>query len=347
MYVRRRIRIKYMLADSWAFLIFVAAWSSAVVYLHEILEYRWLVMPVLPVTLIGIALALYLGFKSTSAYNRWWEARTGLGLILTKSRVWAMQVQTLIYNDTDTAPAAVVKELIYRHLAWLNAVAHKLRSTSRLKTSKRTRVFGHRRVGHRTATMHQDPESYRRFLDPEEYAAAQTFRNPATYLIRRQAESLRELARSGYLDSIREYQMTRLLGELDFAQGICERIKYTPFPRQIAHFGTVFTWLFIVLLPLAFLDVFEAEAGRETDRHEFSTILTHDFMFTLVPFAMLISWIFFMIEKVGDSSEDPFEGGVNDVPVSALCRVIEIDLKQALGEVDIPAPLEPVDDVLY
>jgi putative membrane protein len=70
-------------------------------------------------------------------------------------------------------------------------------------------------------------------------------------------------------------------------------------------------------------------------------------MFTLVSFAMLISWVFYMMERVSDSSEDPFEGGVNDVPVSAMCRSIEIDLKQALGEENIPAMHEPVDEVLY
>jgi putative membrane protein len=62
---------------------------------------------------------------------------------------------------------------------------------------------------------------------------------------------------------------------------------------------------------------------------------------------MLISWVFFMMEKISDSSEDPFEGGVHDVPVSAICRTIEIDLRQALGETDVPPPLAPVDDVLY
>ena len=70
-------------------------------------------------------------------------------------------------------------------------------------------------------------------------------------------------------------------------------------------------------------------------------------MFTMVPFSMLIAWVFYMMEKVSDSNEDPFEGGVNDIPVSAMCRTIEIDLKQALGEEDIPPLLKPVDDVLY
>ena len=154
---------------------------------------------------------------------------------------------------------------------------------------------------------------------------------------------MRELVQKGFLDSVRQQLMTELLGDLYLAQGTCERIKNTPFPRQIAHFGTVFTWIFVLLLPLAFLDVFE----REAVQHSFSTIATHEFMYTLVPFTLVISWVFFMMEKISDSSEDPFEGGVHDVPISALCRTIEIDLRQALGETDIPPPLQPVDDVLY
>jgi ion channel-forming bestrophin family protein len=342
MYVRRRIKIRHMLEESWVVLVFIGLWSITCIYLHEFRGYHWIVMPVLPVTLVGIAVSLYLGFKSVSAYNRWWEARVAVGGISSKSREWVLQVQTLIFNDTETAPTDVVRDLIYRHLGWVYAVAYMLRRTSRLRASKRTRIFRYRRIDHDTPTMHQDPESFGRFLDPAEYAAARTYRNPATYLIRCQAERVRDLTRAGYLDNVRQYEMTALLARLDNDHGTCERIKHTPFPRQIAYFGTVFTWLFIVLLPVAFLGVFEVEAGRET----LSSLLTHEFMYSLVPFAMLISWIFFMIEKVGDSSEDPFAGGVNDVPISALVRLIEIDLLQALGE-SVPPQLEPVDDVLY
>jgi ion channel-forming bestrophin family protein len=86
---------------------------------------------------------------------------------------------------------------------------------------------------------------------------------------------------------------------------------------------------------------------RQSVQHSFSIIATHEFMYTLVPFTLLILWVFFMMEKISDSSEDPFEGGVHDVPISALCRTIGIDLRQALGETDVPPPLQPVDDVLY
>ena len=44
--------------------------------------------------------------------------------------------------------------------------------------------------------------------------------------------------------------------------------------------------------------------------------------------------------------EDPFENFVNDVPMTALCRTIEIDLRQMLGETDLPEPIGPVNDIL-
>jgi len=344
MYVRRKINLKEVLVESWASAAIVVAWSVAAVTLHELAGLTWLVMPVLPVTLIGIAVSLYLGFKSVSAYNRWWEARTALGGLVAVSREFVAQTRGLIYNDAGPPASDILKQIYTRHLAWIYAVAHVLRRHSRLKASERTRIFRHRRVGHAASTINDDPQSYGRFLAPEEYEAARKFRSPAGYIMARQADVLRDLTSAGYLDSVRQVALMEVLARLNIYQGTCDRIKNTPFPRQIAHFGTIFTWIFVSLLPLAFLGVFEAEAKK----HDFSTLVTHEYMYSLVPFTVLISWVFLMMEKVSDSTEDPFEGGVHDVPVSALCRSIEIDMKQAMGDwEDVPPPLETVDGVLY
>jgi putative membrane protein len=53
-----------------------------------------------------------------------------------------------------------------------------------------------------------------------------------------------------------------------------------------------------------------------------------------------------VVEQLGASLKNPFENDDNDTPMTALCRTIEIDLRQQLGEKDIPAPIEPVDGVL-
>jgi len=73
----------------------------------------------------------------------------------------------------------------------------------------------------------------------------------------------------------------------------------------------------------------------------------HNLIWLTVPFCVLISWIFITMEIVGDNSEDPFEGFVNDVPMTALCRTIEIDLREMLDETELPEKIKPVNDVLF
>jgi putative membrane protein len=55
-----------------------------------------------------------------------------------------------------------------------------------------------------------------------------------------------------------------------------------------------------------------------------------------VPLCVLISWMYASLDRVGESTENPFEGGANDVPITAICREIEGDLRAMLGEVEIP-----------
>ena len=66
-----------------------------------------------------------------------------------------------------------------------------------------------------------------------------------------------------------------------------------------------------------------------------------------MPFSVLVSWVFITIELVGHISEDPFENRMNDVPMTALCRSIEIDLRQMLGESEVPAPVQAEHGILY
>ncbi len=342
MYVRHGISFWHLFQDSWRFLVLIILWSVLIVYLHEIRGYTFISIPMAPITIIGIAVSLYLGFKSTSTYGRWWEARKLWGQIIADSWSWGFHVFDLVYAGDKELDPAVRRELIDRHLAWVNALVHKLRSSTRLKESHLTHIFDHRKVLVE-AGFHQHPDCYGRYLSEEEAQGIADFSNTPLQILRRQSARLHDLARDGFLDSHRHVKLVSLIDSLLLLQGGCERIKNTPFPRQIANFGQAFTWAFIVFLPLGLVDMFVAE----TQLHGMGTLLSHEYMFTMVPFNVLISWIFFIMEKVSDSVEDPFEGGVTDVPISALCRSIEIDLSQMVGADDLPEPLEPVDGVLY
>ena len=61
-----------------------------------------------------------------------------------------------------------------------------------------------------------------------------------------------------------------------------------------------------------------------------------------VPFSVLASWVFWMMEAIGEYSENPFEGLYNDVPITSIARGIEIDIRQMIEETDLPEPIEPV-----
>jgi ion channel-forming bestrophin family protein len=55
----------------------------------------------------------------------------------------------------------------------------------------------------------------------------------------------------------------------------------------------------------------------------------------------LVSYTFFGLDALGDEIEEPFGTQPNDLPLSALSRTVEINLRESLGEVDLPPPLGP------
>ena len=63
-------------------------------------------------------------------------------------------------------------------------------------------------------------------------------------------------------------------------------------------------------------------------------------------FPALVLWVFNVVEVVGHPSENPFENDICDVPTTATCRGIEIDLCELLSETGYPLKIKAVDDVL-
>ena len=61
---------------------------------------------------------------------------------------------------------------------------------------------------------------------------------------------------------------------------------------------------------------------------------------------VVISLSFMIVEQLGAALKNPFENAPNDTPMTALCRTIEIDLRQQLGETESPPPIEPTAGVL-
>ncbi|MEM9731763.1 MAG: bestrophin family ion channel, partial [Myxococcota bacterium] len=113
-------------------------------------------------------------------------------------------------------------------------------------------------------------------------------------------------------------------------QGKAERIKKFPLPRQWVSANAYCIFIFLLLLPFGMIDVFR-EAPEKW------------MVFFAVPASMLCFWIFWMMDRVGEYSENPFEGLSNDVPIKNMARGIERDIRQMLDETDLPPAIGAVE----
>ena len=304
MIVQRSIRLKWILQiEGWNILFFLV-YGSAVCVLDSYFEH--LAFPVSEVSVLGIVVAILLGFRNNEAYNRYWEARTAWSDLMNASRNFASQVigyiQTPIEQGQELQNASGIHtELIYRQLAFLNALRLQLR-------------------------QEETWEELKPFLSDTEFKKLNTVANRATLLNHWQSMRLRELYKSGWIEQeAYVYGLMVTIKEFFAAQGRCERIKSTPLPRQYGFFAKAFVWIFVLLLPLG---------------------LVQHLGWGALPIYVILATIFTITELIGSRTEEPFERKLEDVPMSSICRKIEIDLRQQLGESSIPPPLEPKDGVL-
>jgi ion channel-forming bestrophin family protein len=308
--------------------------SMTVFILYEFMHLN-ISIPFLPVATIGTAVAFYVGFKNNSAYDRLWEARKIWGSITNASRMWGASVCDLLGSRSQEDLRALKKEMIYRHIAWLNILRLQLRRfpvfDSREYTSSAQLKIVEHALGKHSFEYHVN-DVLEKFIPEKERKAVAQQHHMANYLLKRQNEILIELKNKDLIDGFEHSDMNRLILEFFNQQGAAERIKSFPFPRQYANFSFVFVYIFVFLLPFSLI-------GEIAKANESLTWL-------VIPFTMLIAWVFNVMEQVGDASENPFDNGINDVPMTAICRNIEIDLREMLGETELPSKIKPVSGII-
>mgnify|MGYP003595016400 FL=1 len=69
-------------------------------------------------------------------------------------------------------------------------------------------------------------------------------------------------------------------------------------------------------------------------------------IWSCIPFCVVVGWIYIVMELVGDYSENPFSGLIFDIPMLSICRTIEIDLLQIMGEKDLPESITAKNGVI-
>ena len=94
--------------------------------------------------------------------------------------------------------------------------------------------------------------------------------------------------------------------------------------------------MFCILLPLGFL----GEFSKMTEK------FGNEIVWLTIPFSIILGWVFLVLEQIGESTENPFEGNANDIPITQISRNIEIDLREMLGEKDLPSPIQPQNNIV-
>ena len=268
--------------------------------LAEVMNYKPVYFPAVPITLLGSALAIFLGFRNNSAYDRWWEARKIWGGIVNTSRTWGALITTFISSHHSSKPrsedeiTALKNSLIYRHISWMYALTMHLRKINQW-------------------------DELTKFIPEREVEDLKRYHNKPCQLLHSQAIELQQTFEKGMIDNFRHIELSEVIKELYDLQGKAERIKGTVFPYYYNYFTKAFLWLFVLCLPFALAPIMEWGA---------------------IFMSIAISFVFTILEKSGAITEDPFENRAADTPISTITRNIEIDLLEMINSKTVPAPVE-------
>lgn len=175
------------------------------------------------------------------------------------------------------------------------------------------------RVLLRKQSLVEDPELCR-LLEPVDRRRLAGQSNATHALLQDQMGDLRALHKAGHITDFNQSDMDESIRHLLDIQGGCERIKKTPFPRGYGFMVERLIMAFALLFPFA---------------------LVADLGWMAVPISVLVCLAFAFISEAGRVLEDPFSLFYNGLPLSAMSRTIEVNLRQRLGDTDLPALLQP------
>jgi len=133
------------------------------------------------------------------------------------------------------------------------------------------------------------------------------------------SRQLKEIAVSKGLTDFQQMQLNDMITRLCDSMGKCERLKNTVFPRSYSVLVHILIYVFAAILPFGLDD---------------SQLLVE------IGVTFLIPIVFITIEKTSIIMQDPFENRPVDTPMTSLAQTIEINIRQMIGEQNIPSKKE-------
>lgn len=284
----------------------LAVVSACVGVTSGVFEFNQYLFPTNVVGILIAAVSIFLAFRINTGYSRWWLARQIWGGIVNESRSLGMYVASMMRASDDLTEAEKARHLriALRHIGFLNALRLQLRRQG--PEDWEQEIWGRRINGHP-------------LFSESEAARLKTQSNIATQIIALQSEDI--AAYFGRKEDYRCVKIIEILREFYIRQGQSEAIKNTVLAWGYAFYTRALVWI------LAGIIIFSQLNG-----YSVASIL----------FVTFAATVFVTIEQVGRNLDNPFENLFNDTPLSTICRVIEIDILQQIGEPCDLKPLAPV-----
>lgn len=300
-----------VLPSIWKSLVFTTLLAVAVTITGGTVAGHKLGLSAIPFTLMALPLAIFLGFRNTAAYDRYWEGRKQWGDLIARCRNLARQCLGMIDVDRPFAAAAAAAgttsetsetndiraRMIRRAVAFAHALRHHLRKSD--------------------AAREVAP-----WLAPGEWERVRLLPNLPHALLLEMGADLGQCLRERRIDVQLAATLDATLTAMNGAATACERIRGTPIPFSYTLLLHRTAYLYCILLPFGLVDAIG----------DLTPVVT-----------AVVAYTFFGLDALGDEIEEPFGDSDHDLPLDAICRTIEIDMRVALGERELPPPLQPVD----
>jgi putative membrane protein len=333
MFTKRQMPLKMIIRWTYVASIIFIINATIPAILHIYFDLTFLTIPWALVALVGTAVAFLISFQNNAAYDRVWEARKIWGGIVNNTRSFSVLVRDMIdkVNDKDNE---AIKIILYRHRAWLTALRFSMREPKpweipEIKRQKHKERFN--RIRYNPERIETLEHSLKPLLSDDEFKYVMSSPNKASTILTLQSKHFTSLKSKTFLWEFSFLKLEDMICELYTLQGKSERIKNFPYPRQYFTLGVHLTWTFIILLPYAIIPEFtrlgETLAASSSLNPQWFTIAS-------VPFVACVSWIFHTMGRMGRAGENPFEGTIHDVPISAIARNLEIEISHLLGEAE-------------
>ena len=340
MHIGRRYKLTEFLGWTGRELCYLLGWSLLATLLLQVTHWNFLTVPAPILTIVGSALAIILAFKNQQCYVRFNDALVLSGQLTSNSLILGNKLMSTVGHLDGAQSGPLLKDLFYRHFAWLTALRFFLRDRKPWENTLEAGNAGYLAklpTPESQSTLKDELKTYLPDADLQKVMAHRGDRE--ALILHWQYEAIGELHNQKLISGDILFMLTSALDDLARLQGGLKRIKNYPYARNYYSIAVFLVTIFVAMVPFG-LFPYAQELGK-------SAGLAHWTAWLNVPFSVIVGWIFVSLEKVGENSSNPFEGGANDVPISSIARRIEIELRTMLGEKTDLKPLEAKSSILF